>query len=103
VIQAESSTFPTGRARRTTLPMMRSASMILIMTALCVAPIACGGEPAPKVKKSQEDEGPSAADNVKFELPAPPDFDEGKVAEKWEDRSEEHTSELQSRENLVCR
>lgn len=66
--------------------MMRSASMILITTALCTAPLACG-EPAPKVKKSQEDDGPSAADNVKFELPPAPDFDEGKVAEKWEDGS----------------
>jgi hypothetical protein len=65
--------------------MMRSASTLLITTALCMAPWGCGGEPAPKVKKSQEDEGPSAADNVKFELPPPPDFDEGKVAEKWED------------------
>ena len=64
--------------------MMRSAFTLLITTALCMAP-ACGGEPAPKVKKSQEDEGPSAADNVKFELPPPPDFDEGKVAEKRED------------------
>lgn len=69
--------------------MTRTASTILITTLLGVAPAlglgACGGEPAPKVKKSAEDEGPSAADNVKFELPPPPDFDEGKVAEKWDD------------------
>jgi hypothetical protein len=71
--------------------MTRTASTILITTLLGVAPAlglgACGGEPAPKVKKSAEDEGPSAADNVKFELPPPPDFDEGKVAEKWDDGS----------------
>lgn len=69
--------------------MTRTASTILITTLLGMAPAlglgACGGEPAPKVKKSAEDEGPSAADNVKFELPPPPDFDEGKVAEKWDD------------------
>lgn len=67
--------------------MTRSASTILIATMFCLAPSACGGEPAPKVKKGGEDEAPNAADNVKFELPAPPDFDEGKVAEKWEDNT----------------
>lgn len=65
--------------------MTRSVSTILITATLCLASWACGSEPPPKVKKSADDEGPSAADNVKFELPAAPDFDEGKVSEKWED------------------
>lgn len=64
--------------------MIRTALPLLFTTALCVAPFACGGEPAPKTKKS-EDDAPNPADNVKFELPPPPDFDEGRVAEKWED------------------
>jgi hypothetical protein len=46
--------------------------------------VGCGKE-APKVKKSADDEAPSAADNVKVELPPAPNFDEGKVVEKYDD------------------
>lgn len=69
--------------------MTRSASKFLIAPLLCLtpwmAPWGCGGEPAPKINKGADDDAPTAADNVKFELPPPPDFDEGKVAEKWDD------------------
>ena len=64
--------------------MTRTSSIPLLTAFFCLSLAGCGKE-APKVKKSGEDDAPTAADNVKVELPPPPDFDEGKVAEKYED------------------
>src|SRR5690606_40468891 len=44
-----------------------------------------------------DEAGRQAADAQTAESSSDPDF------ARWEERSEEHTSELQSRENLVCR
>lgn len=64
--------------------MTRTSSIPLLTAFFCLSLAGCGKD-APKVKKSGEDDAPTAADNVKVELPPPPDFDEGKVAEKYED------------------
>jgi hypothetical protein len=64
--------------------MTRTSSIPLLTAFFCLSLVACGKE-APKVKKTGEEDAPNAADNVKVELPPPPDFDEGKVAEKHED------------------
>ncbi len=66
--------------------MTRTSSIPLLTAFFCLSLVACGKE-APKVKKTGEEDAPNAADNVKVELPPPPDFDEGKVAEKHEDGS----------------
>ena len=66
--------------------MTRSSSIPLLTALFCLSLAGCGKE-APKVKKTGEEDAPNAADNVKVELPPPPDFDEGKVAEKHEDGS----------------
>lgn len=63
--------------------MTRSSSIPLLTAVFCLGLVGCGKE-APKVKKTAED-APTAADNVKVELPPPPDFDEGKVAPKYDD------------------
>lgn len=63
--------------------MTRSSSIPLLTAVFCLGLVGCGKE-APKVKKTNED-APTAADNVKVELPPPPDFDEGKVAPKYDD------------------
>ncbi|HEY0136732.1 MAG TPA: hypothetical protein VGB85_21765 [Nannocystis sp.] len=65
--------------------MTRTSSIPLLTAFFCLSTLAGCGKEAPKVKKSGEEDAPSAADNVKVELPPPPDFDEGKVAEKYED------------------
>lgn len=65
--------------------MMRNPSTLILCALIGFGSAACGKE-APKVKKTGgEDEGPTAADNVKVELPPAPNFDEGKVAEKYDD------------------
>jgi hypothetical protein len=69
---------------------MTRNSPTLILSGFLGAVLALGlgacGKDAPKVKKTGgEDEAPSAADNVKVELPPAPNFDEGKVAEKYDD------------------
>jgi len=64
--------------------MTRTSSIPLLTAFFCLSLAGCGKD-APKVKKSGGDDAPTAADNVKVELPPPPDFDEGKVAEKYED------------------
>jgi hypothetical protein len=64
--------------------MTRTLTMPLLTAVFCLGLAGCGKE-APKVKKSGEEDAPSAADNVKVELPPSPNFDEGKVAEKYED------------------
>lgn len=64
--------------------MTRSSSIPLLTAFFCLSLAGCGKE-APKVKKTGEEDAPNAADNVKVELPPPPDFDEGKVAEKYDD------------------
>ena len=64
--------------------MTRTSSIPLLTAVFCLGLVGCGKE-APKVKKSGEEDAPNAADNVKVELPAAPDFDEGKVAEKADD------------------
>ncbi len=64
----------------------KSTSRPIILCALLGLGLSGCGKEAPKVKKTGgEDEGPSAADNVKVELPAAPNFDEGKVVEKYDD------------------
>jgi hypothetical protein len=65
--------------------MTRTSSIPLLTAFFCLSTLVGCGKEAPKVKKSGEEDAPSAADNVKVELPPPPDFDEGKVAEKYED------------------
>ena len=69
---------------RNSLSTVRGPSALLLCGLLGFGLSACGKE-APKVKKTGEDEAPSAADNVKVELPPAPNFDEGKVAEKYDD------------------
>lgn len=64
--------------------MTRTLTMPLLTAVFCLGLAGCGKE-APKVKKSGEEDAPSAADNVKVELPQSPNFDEGKVAEKYDD------------------
>ena len=64
--------------------MTRTSSISLLTAFFCLSLVACGKE-APKVKKTGEEDAPNAADNVKVELPPPPDFDEGKVPEKADD------------------
>ena len=64
--------------------MTRTSSISLLTAIFCLGLAGCGKE-APKVKQTGEADTPSASDNVKVELPSPPDFDEGKVAEKHED------------------
>lgn len=64
--------------------MTRSSSIPLLTAVFCLGFIGCGKE-APKVKKNPAEDAPTAADNVKVELPPPPDFDEGKVAPKYDD------------------
>ncbi|MCA9693015.1 MAG: hypothetical protein KC636_25690 [Myxococcales bacterium] len=55
---------------------------------LCTAVIAPGCEDEQAAaKQPDEDEASSEDANIKVELPPPPDFDEGKVADKWEDGS----------------
>ena len=64
--------------------MTRSSSIPLLTAFFCLGLVGCGKE-APKVKKTAAEDAPTAADNVKVELPPPPDFDEGKVAPKYDD------------------
>ena len=64
--------------------MTRTSAIPLRTAVLCLGLVGCGKE-APKVKKTADEDAPSAADNVKVELPPPPDFDEGKVAPKYDD------------------
>ena len=64
--------------------MTRTSSIPLLTAVFCLGLVGCGKD-APKVKKTADEDAPSAADNVKVELPPPPDFDEGKVAPKYDD------------------
>ncbi len=64
--------------------MMRTPKIPLLTAIFCLSLGGCGKE-APKVKKTGEEDAPNAADNIKVELPPPPDFDEGKVAVKYDD------------------
>ncbi|MCA9714763.1 MAG: hypothetical protein KC468_08765, partial [Myxococcales bacterium] len=70
--------------------MMKRALLIPLLPAVLLLPVTLGGcddgsKQAENVPSEDEASAEDAA--IKVELPPSPDFDEGKVADKWEDGS----------------
>jgi hypothetical protein len=54
---------------------------LLLSTTLCFGLIACDKGEQPAANETKEDDAPQ----IKVQLPPPPDFDEGKSPEQWDD------------------